>query len=153
MQPEHSTAHSSEDDESTKTRKCRHPHLLQLLMGVATADFGRENPDIERVFKLTDKGILIVFIFELTLQFIYHGKQLFTDAWLLSDLRFCILKDRVVVRGDHTGHRYQWLGNLGIVGSMRSKRACRMDTVSIGIRHRPLYSVNTCFLCCGWSWS
>jgi hypothetical protein len=147
MQPEYSTAHSSEDDESTETSKCCHPYLLQLLMGVATADFGRENPDIERVFKLTDKGLSIVFIFEFTLQFIYHGKQLFTDAWLLS------LKDRVVVRGEHTGHRYQWLGNLGIVGSMRSKRACRMDTVSIGIRHRSLYSVDTCFLCCGRSWS
>jgi hypothetical protein len=28
-----------------------------------------------------------------------------------------------------------------------------MDTVSIGNRHIPLYSVDTCFLCCGRSWS
>jgi hypothetical protein len=54
-------------------------------MGVATADFGRENPDIDWVFELTDKGLLIVFTFKLTLQFICHGKQLFTDAWLLFD--------------------------------------------------------------------
>jgi hypothetical protein len=39
-------------------------------------------------------------------------------------LWFPILKDRVVVRGDHTGRRYQWLGNVGF---MRSKRACGMD--------------------------
>jgi hypothetical protein len=113
MQPEYSTAHSSEDDESTETSKCRHPYLLQLLMGVATADFGRENPDIKRVFKLTEKGLLIVFIFELTLQFIYHGKQLFTDAWLLSDLQFCILKTGsplgVTTLGTATNGRVIWV--------------------------------------------
>jgi hypothetical protein len=63
--------------------------MLQLLKGVATADFGRENPDIERAFELMDKmdkGLLMVFTFELTLQFICHGMQLFTDArWLLFD--------------------------------------------------------------------
>jgi hypothetical protein len=46
----------------------------------------RENPDIERAFELMDKGLLMVFSFELTLQFICHGMQLFTDVrWLLFD--------------------------------------------------------------------
>ena len=57
-----------------------------LMMGIATFDFVRENPDVSSVFETVDLVFLIIFTVELGLQFVYYGWRLLLDGWLLFDL-------------------------------------------------------------------
>lgn len=57
-----------------------------LMMGVATFDFVKNDPDKLDAFEITDRVFLWIFTFELAAQFIYHGWRLFQDGWLVFDL-------------------------------------------------------------------
>lgn len=57
-----------------------------LMMGIATFDFVREDPDVSNAFEIVDQIFLVIFTVELGLQFVYHGWRLLLDGWLLFDL-------------------------------------------------------------------
>jgi hypothetical protein len=57
-----------------------------IMMGIATMDIVKKNPEVEYAFEITDRVILIIFTVELSMQFIYLGWRLLLDGWLLFDL-------------------------------------------------------------------
>lgn len=60
--------------------------LNAITMGIATYDFVKADPEVDAVFETVDLIFLIIFTFELALQFIYLGWRLVLDGWLLFDL-------------------------------------------------------------------
>lgn len=56
-----------------------------IMMGIATYDFIKDNPEYSRAFELTDKTFLVIFTIELVMQGIYHGIYMFKDGWLVFD--------------------------------------------------------------------
>mmetsp|Transcript_30880 Transcript_30880/g.67767 ORF Transcript_30880/g.67767 Transcript_30880/m.67767 type:complete len:454 (+) Transcript_30880:56-1417(+) len=62
-----------------------------IMMGIATFDFVRKNPDLDAAFEKTDRAFLIIFTIELGMQFIYHGFKLFLDGWLVFDFAIIVL--------------------------------------------------------------
>jgi hypothetical protein len=56
------------------------------MMGVATYDIVKKNPDIDAAFETIDQTFLIIFTVELCMQFVYLGWRLVLDGWLLFDL-------------------------------------------------------------------
>mmetsp|Transcript_29228 Transcript_29228/g.40897 ORF Transcript_29228/g.40897 Transcript_29228/m.40897 type:complete len:268 (-) Transcript_29228:105-908(-) len=83
-------------------------------MGLATFDFVRDDPDIDRTFNAVDKGFLVVFTIELLMQFIYHGLYLLKDGWLVFDLVIIVAS---------------WsLDSLQIIRTFRIFRALRLIT-------------------------
>lgn len=63
--------------------------LNAVLMGLATFDFVTDSEKVNEGFEKADQAFLIVFTIELFLQFVYLGKGLFRDSWLIFDL--CIV--------------------------------------------------------------
>ena len=57
-----------------------------IMMGLATFDFIKDNPQLNDAFETTDQVFLVIFTIELGLQFIYHGFRLLLDGWLVFDL-------------------------------------------------------------------
>jgi hypothetical protein len=57
-----------------------------IMMGIATYDIVKKNPEVDRIFETVDEIFLIIFTVELCLQFIYLGWRLPFDGWLLFDL-------------------------------------------------------------------
>jgi len=57
-----------------------------VMMGLGTFDFVTDDPALDAVFEKVDLAFLILFTFELFLQFLYHGLRLLIDGWLLFDL-------------------------------------------------------------------
>lgn len=55
------------------------------MMGISTFDFVRGDDNVERIFDNIDLAFLIIFTVEISLQFIYHGFELFFDGWLVFD--------------------------------------------------------------------
>ncbi len=55
-----------------------------VMLVVATFDF--ENNSLQDTFDYIDKAFLAIFTFEITLQFIYQGWKMFTNAWHVFDL-------------------------------------------------------------------
>ena len=62
-----------------------------IMMGLATFDFVAKNPEVDAAFEKTDQAFLIIFTFELVMQFIYHGFRLFLDGWLVFDFIIILL--------------------------------------------------------------
>jgi hypothetical protein len=60
-------------------------------MGIATFDFITQNEIHYTIFEIIDRFFLILFSFELSLQFIYLGFHLFTDGWLVFDFVVIVL--------------------------------------------------------------
>lgn len=56
-----------------------------VMMGLATFDFVKSDPQVADIFELVDQIFLIVFTVELAMQLIYHGLSLFLDGWLVFD--------------------------------------------------------------------
>jgi hypothetical protein len=56
------------------------------MMGVATYDFVKKDPDMDAAFEKIDETFLIIFTVELCMQFVYLGWRLVLDGWLLFDL-------------------------------------------------------------------
>ncbi len=85
-----------------------------LMMGLATFDFVMENPNVDDVFTLIDRGFLVVFTVECLMQLVYLGAALFADAWLVFDLSIVVLS---------------WsLESLQVVRAFRIFRAFRLVT-------------------------
>ncbi|GAX10990.1 voltage-gated sodium channel type XI alpha [Fistulifera solaris] len=57
-----------------------------IMMGIATFDFVKDDPQVLKIFDVTDLVFLIFFTVELGMQFIFYGFRLFTDGWLVFDL-------------------------------------------------------------------
>jgi len=57
-----------------------------IMMGIGTYNFVRENKRLDDIFETVDLVFLIIFTFELFLQFIYLGWRLILDGWLVFDL-------------------------------------------------------------------
>jgi Ion transport protein len=57
-----------------------------ILMGIATFGFVKDNEHVAKAFGITDNVFLVLFTIELSLQFLYHGWYLLSDAWLVFDL-------------------------------------------------------------------
>jgi Ion transport protein len=58
-----------------------------LMLGLETCPFVKDNPEVERVFQLTDDSFLILFTVELGMQLVYLGlRRLLRDPWLVFDL-------------------------------------------------------------------
>mmetsp|Transcript_3680 Transcript_3680/g.8475 ORF Transcript_3680/g.8475 Transcript_3680/m.8475 type:complete len:385 (+) Transcript_3680:129-1283(+) len=57
-----------------------------IMMGIATYDIVKKNPEVDAIFEMVDEIFLIIFTVELCLQFIYLGWRLPLDGWLLFDL-------------------------------------------------------------------
>lgn len=62
-----------------------------LMMGIATYDIVKKNPEVDEVFELVDEVFLIIFTVELFLQFVYLGWRLLLDGWLLFDLIIIVI--------------------------------------------------------------
>ena len=88
--------------------------LNTIVLGVGTADFVTENPDVENIFHQIDNCFLYIFTIELGLQLIYRGPALFHDPWLVFDFVFVALSWSV-----------EW---LQIARSVRVFRAFRLVT-------------------------
>jgi Ion transport protein len=56
-----------------------------LLMGVSTSDAITDHDDRVHLLDSMDQAFLIGFTIELFLQFVYRGRALFTDGWLVFD--------------------------------------------------------------------
>eukprot|EP00978_Attheya_sp_CCMP212_P037119 scaffold173032_cov38-Attheya_sp.AAC.1 len=56
-----------------------------ITMGVATFDFVTENAKVEFVFNVVDYTFLVIFTFEIILQFGYRGWNCFKFGWLMYD--------------------------------------------------------------------
>jgi len=85
-----------------------------IIMGIGTFDFVMENPNVDKAWEQMDQVFLILFTVELSMQFIYHGPNLFADGWLVFDFL-------VVV--------FSWsLESLQIVRAFRIFRAFRLVT-------------------------
>ena len=85
-----------------------------IMMGLATFDFIKTNPDWDKTFETFDKVFLYIFTIELFMQGIYHGFYLLTDGWLMFDLIIISLS---------------WaLAHLQIVRAFRIFRAFRLVT-------------------------
>jgi hypothetical protein len=56
-----------------------------IMMGIATFDFVKDDPQVLKIFDVTDLVFLIFFTVELGMQFIFYGFRLFTDGWLVFD--------------------------------------------------------------------
>jgi len=73
-----------------------HPHVQlfivtliainALMMGIATFDIVKDNPDTQEAFEITDRVFLVIFTIELCMQFFFHGWRLLQDGWLIFDL-------------------------------------------------------------------
>jgi len=61
------------------------------MMGIATYEFVRLDPQIKSAFETVDSAFLVIFTIELILQFIYRGLNLFTDPWLVFDFFIILL--------------------------------------------------------------
>lgn len=57
-----------------------------IMMGIATYDIVKKNPEVDRIFERVDEIFLIIFTVELCLQFVYLGWRLPLDGWLCFDL-------------------------------------------------------------------
>jgi len=57
-----------------------------IMLGIGTFDFVTDNPHIDGAFELCDRIFLIVFTFELFMQFMYLGWRIILDGWLVFDL-------------------------------------------------------------------
>lgn len=57
-----------------------------VMMGIATYDIVKKNPDVDAAFEKIDEIFLIIFTVELCMQFVYLGWRLLLDGWLLFDL-------------------------------------------------------------------
>jgi hypothetical protein len=57
-----------------------------IMMGLATMDWVTDNPDVDKIFTRLDKGFLIIFTIEISMQLYYFGIALFQDGWLVFDL-------------------------------------------------------------------
>ena len=57
-----------------------------IMMGLATMDWVKENPEVSRIFRGIDKGFLVIFTIEISMQLYYFGIALFQDGWLVFDL-------------------------------------------------------------------
>lgn len=85
-----------------------------IMMGVATFDVVKTDPDLAAKFDLADHIFLIIFTIESSMQLIYYGWSLFLDGFLVFDLL-------IVVMG--------WaLEGTQVVRSFRIFRALRLIT-------------------------
>jgi hypothetical protein len=57
-----------------------------IMMGLATFNFIKNNPQLNQAFETTDFVFLVIFTVELGFQFVYHGFRLLLDGWLVFDL-------------------------------------------------------------------
>eukprot|EP00980_Cylindrotheca_fusiformis_P030254 scaffold24612_cov132-Cylindrotheca_fusiformis.AAC.3 len=57
-----------------------------VMMGIATYDIVKKNPNAHEAFETVDEVFLIIFTVELCMQFVYLGWRLLLDGWLLFDL-------------------------------------------------------------------
>jgi hypothetical protein len=57
-----------------------------MMMGIATFDWVRENPNIDDAFEICDTVFLVIFTIELGMQFAFFGFGILLDGWLVFDL-------------------------------------------------------------------
>jgi hypothetical protein len=88
--------------------------LNALMMGIATFDFVTESPTVHNIFTKIDKGFLVVFTIEVSMQLFYLGLTLFADGWLVFDLLIVV---------------FSWsFESLQIIRAFRIFRAFRLIT-------------------------
>jgi Ion transport protein len=65
--------------------------LNAIMMGLSTMDWVTDNQTVEDVFNKIDRGFLVIFTLEVSMQLFYLGTALFQDAWLIFDLCIVVL--------------------------------------------------------------
>jgi len=60
--------------------------INSIMMGLATYDFVKNDASVSSIFYTTDKVFLLIFTFELLVQFGYRGSAFFGSGWLVFDL-------------------------------------------------------------------
>jgi hypothetical protein len=85
-----------------------------VMMGFGTMDWVTENPKVNNVFDKIDRGFLVIFTLEVSMQLYYLGISLFQDGWLIFDLSIVV---------------FSWsFESLQIVRAFRIFRAFRLIT-------------------------
>ena len=110
-----------------------------LMMGVATFEFVKNDPDMANAFEITDQVFLIIFTVELCAQFIFHGWRLFQDGWLVFDTIIIVTS---------------WSsGEAQIIRAFRIFRALRLITRIAVMQNLVLGEENCCVAECTVDWN
>ncbi len=76
--------------------------INSIMLGLATCAFVKDDAQVSLIFETTDQIFLIIFTVELVCQFIYLGRFLLCDPWLVFDLLLIVsswvFQDLTVIR-------------------------------------------------------